>query len=245
MSQCNSNRCNGVPPPDDFKLLKQTYLMPKQYEAYTHPTGRCCNGVRAPDDFKLLNQTYLMPNQYEAFEIPHAALSSNALMLAAVSANANEGAVNSKKDTVNELGDAATHMLNTSFSLNLPNVTNNNSEMLTSNRNKMSNPNFFEIPESSLSQQGLLMQTVRRDDVSNNSYGMAMENYGGKCKHCAKHGDCGHYNKDPDECNRRYAPSNQSGSGCGNVQGYNCVWNRTSAFGGKCLIDKNDPCTYS
>ena len=70
MSQHNYNSCNGIPSSNDFKLLNQTYLMPKQYEAYKHPSKSSCNGIPSSNDFKLLNQTYLMPKQYEAYKHP-------------------------------------------------------------------------------------------------------------------------------------------------------------------------------
>ena len=155
-------------------------------------------------------------------------------MLNAVTANTQEGAVFSKKDTVDKLGDAATQMLNTTFSLNLPNVTNNNSEMVTSNRNKMSNPNFFKLPDSSLSQQGLLMQTVRREDYTP-EHGWGDH----KARYCIS--SC--KNAPITECDNYYELKNGGSSACDNIcpehdgdRGFTCKYN---AWNVACDADKD------
>ena len=58
--------CKGIHPDRNFKHLDQTYMMPKQYEAYDHLYD--CKGIRPDRNFKHLDQTYMMPKQYEAYK---------------------------------------------------------------------------------------------------------------------------------------------------------------------------------
>jgi len=58
--------CKGIPPDGNFKHLGQTYMMPRQYEAYEHLDE--CKGIPPERNFKHLGQTYMMPRQYEAYQ---------------------------------------------------------------------------------------------------------------------------------------------------------------------------------
>lgn len=58
--------CKGIPPDGNFKHLGQTYMMPRQYEAYEHLQQ--CKGIPPERNFKHLGHTYMMPRQYEAYQ---------------------------------------------------------------------------------------------------------------------------------------------------------------------------------
>ena len=58
MQQNNRGNCNNEK--KTYKLLKTTYVNPKQYEAYSNP-----------EDYKELKKTYVNPKQYEAYSNPN------------------------------------------------------------------------------------------------------------------------------------------------------------------------------
>jgi len=58
--------CKGIHPYRNFKHLDQTYMMPKQYEAYKH--GATCNGNPTQKNYMHLGQTYMMPTATELFK---------------------------------------------------------------------------------------------------------------------------------------------------------------------------------
>lgn len=58
--------CKGIPPDGNFKHLGQTYMMPRQYEAYQHDDK--CKGIPPERNYKHLNQTYMMPVVGELFK---------------------------------------------------------------------------------------------------------------------------------------------------------------------------------